>query len=135
MLKIHRVGRGGADYYLGDLGRELPVATPARWVGTACAALGLEGVPGGTEFRRVLDGVQPVTGGRLGSGRTQVAAFDLTFSAPKSCSVLFALGGLDIAGAIVAAHDDAVAAAVTYLERHAVSVVRRRQAGSLAPIR
>ena len=33
-----------------------------------------------------------MTGVVLGSGRVSVAAFDLTFSAPKSASVLFALG-------------------------------------------
>ncbi len=128
MLTIHRVGRGGAGYYLSDLGWELPVATPARWVGTASAAMGLDGgLGGGAGFGRMFAGLQPLTGGRLGSGRTQVAAFDLTFSAPKSCSVLFGLGGDDVAGAVVAAQERAVAAAVKYLEQHAVTVVRRRR--------
>ena len=35
-----------------------------------------------------------------------VAAYDLTFSAPKSASVLFALGGRDVANGVVAAHLD-----------------------------
>ena len=61
----------------------------------------------------------------LGSGRTSVAAFDLTFSAPKSASVLFALGGADTARAVVALHAEAVAGALSYLEQHAVTAVRR----------
>ena len=49
----------------------------------------------------------------------QVAAFDLTFSAPKSVSVLFAIGEPVPAGALVEAHEAAVDAALGYLEREA----------------
>ena len=55
-----------------------------------------------------------------------MAAFDLTFSAPKSASVLFALGGDDVARRIVGVHTEAVAGAMAYLERHGVSAVRAR---------
>jgi conjugative relaxase-like TrwC/TraI family protein len=61
----------------------------------------------------------------MGSGRTQIAAIDLTFAAPKSASVLFALGGEDAARRIVAAHADAVAGALSYLEGRAVAAPRR----------
>ena len=54
-----------------------------------------------------------------------MAAFDLTFSAPKSASVLFALGGDDVARRIVGVHTEAVAGAMAYMERHGVSAVRR----------
>jgi conjugative relaxase-like TrwC/TraI family protein len=56
-----------------------------------------------------------------------VSGYDLTFSAPKSASVLFALGGEDAARRVLAAHDDAVAGALRYVERHALSA--RRGAG------
>ena len=119
MLGIHGVGRDRADYYLSDLARELPVSGPGRWVGTAAAGIGLAGPVEPDAFRRLLQGRHPRTGLALGSGRTSVAAFDLTFSAPKSASVLFALGGADTARAVVAVHAEAVAGALSYLEQHA----------------
>ena len=54
-----------------------------------------------------------------------MAAFDLTFSAPKSASVLFALGGEAVARRVVAAHSEAVEGALSYLEQHAVTAARR----------
>jgi conjugative relaxase-like TrwC/TraI family protein len=125
MLGMHRVGRSGAGYYLADLGRELPVAEPGHWAGGAADGLGLRGPVAPEQFSALLEGRHPVTGQPLGSGRTTVAAFDLTFSAPKSASVLFALGGDDVARRIVGAHTEAVAGAMAYFERHGVSAVRR----------
>ena len=63
-----------------------------------------------------------------------MAAFDLTFSAPKSVSVLFAIGEPALARALVEAHESAVDAALGYLEREACRVRRgrggvRREAG------
>ncbi len=52
-------------------------------------------------------------------GRARVAAFDLTFSAPKSVSVLYAVGEETVARALSEAHDRAVDAAVGYVEREA----------------
>ena len=54
-----------------------------------------------------------------------MAAFDLTFSAPKSASVLFALGGADAANAVVAAHAQAVEGSLSYLEQHGITAARR----------
>ena len=54
-----------------------------------------------------------------------VPAFDLTFSAPKSASLLFALAGADAARAVVAVHNEAVAGSLTYLEQHAITATRR----------
>jgi conjugative relaxase-like TrwC/TraI family protein len=75
-----------------------------------------------------MEGRHPGTGERLKrvGGRSRVAAFDLTFSAPKSVSVLFAVGDPGLAGALVGAHEEAVAAAVGYLEREACRVRRGR---------
>ena len=56
-----------------------------------------------------------------------MAAYDLTFSAPKSVSVLFAAGDERLARELTAAHDAAVGAAMGYLEDAAVQV--RRGAG------
>jgi conjugative relaxase-like TrwC/TraI family protein len=48
-----------------------------------------------------------------------VAAIDLTFSAPKSVSVLYAVAGGEMSAALSDAHERAVAVAVVYLEREA----------------
>ena len=125
MLGIHGVGRDGADYYLSDLARELPDPQPGCWVGAAAAGLGLVGPLAPAGLSHLLGGRHPRTGRPLGSGRVSVAAFDLTFSAPKSVSVLFALGGEATARRVVGVHVDAVAGALTYLENHAVTAVRR----------
>ncbi len=125
MLGIHGVRRDGADYYLSDLGRELPAPVPARWTGAAAAGLRLDGPADAAGVHRLLAGLHPATGRPIGSSRVTVAAYDLTFSAPKSASVLFALGGPDEARRIVDAHEAAVAGGLAYLEQHAVSAVRR----------
>ena len=57
----------------------------------------------------------------------KVAALDLTFSAPKSVSVLFAIADEPVAGELVAAHEAAVRAAVGWIEDTAVQVRRGAQ--------
>jgi conjugative relaxase-like TrwC/TraI family protein len=135
MLGIHRIRSDRALYYLSDLARELPLPPapgPGTWSGSGAAAIGLEGVVHPAAFEALLEGRHPGTGRRLGSGRSTVAGLDLTFSAPKSASVVFALGGGDTARRVVAAHDDAVSAALAYLERHAVGA--RRRVGAERPV-
>jgi conjugative relaxase-like TrwC/TraI family protein len=66
-----------------------------------------------------------------------VTGFDLTFSAPKSVSVLWGLGDTEVSKAVRRAHDGAVVEALGYLERHATMArrgangVRRIGAGGL----
>ena len=74
----------------------------------------------------MLSGAHPVTAERLGSPPrdNRVAGFDLTFRAPKSVSLLYGLGGFDTAGHVRAAHEQAIAEALDYLERHATFVSR-----------
>jgi len=125
MLGVHGIGRDRADYYLSDLGRELPVSGPGQWAGSAAEGLGLAGPVRADEFRRLLESRHPRAGVALGSGRVSFPAFDLTFSAPKSASVLFALGGAEAARTVVAVHNEAVAGSLSYLERHAITATRR----------
>jgi len=128
MLGVHRVDRDRADYYLGDLARELPVSSPAHWTGEAAVGLGLAGPLQPAEFRRLLEGCHPLSGRPMGYRRAAVVALDLTFSAPKSVSVLFGLGGAETARDVVQAHTEAVAGALSYLERHGLAA--RRRSGS-----
>ena len=82
-------------------------------------------------FMLLMRGVNPLDGSVLRpmGERSKVAAIDLTFSAPKSVSVLFAVGGREVSDGLAAAHDAAVAAAVGYLEREACWT-RRGHAGA-----
>jgi len=111
VLGVHRITADGADYYLADLAHELPLPSGTRegradWCGCAADGLGLNGALDPEKFRAVLDGRHPTTAHRLRSSRTTVAGYDLTFSAPKSASVLFALGGRDVAHQVLAAHHE-----------------------------
>ncbi len=117
MLGIHGVRRDGADYYLSDVGRELPARCRHAGPGRRPPGWGCDGPLDAAGVRRLLSGLHPATGRPIGSSRVTVAAFDLTFSAPKSASVLFALGGPDVARHVVDAHEAAVAGGLAYLER------------------
>ena len=59
-----------------------------------------------------------------------MSGFDLTFSAPKSVSVLWGLSDPETSTAVRAAHDRAVAEGLEYLERHA-TVARRGHDGEI----
>src|SRR5437588_12460737 len=78
----------GLEDYLSGRGE-----APGRWIGGGCGGIGLSGQVDRDAFMRAMNGCDPETGGRLRPehGRTKIAAFDLTFSAPKSVSLLFAI--------------------------------------------
>ena len=112
-----------SEYYLG-VGE-----APGRWHGRGLEQLGLSA--GSVVTERELEalfarGLQPGTGSRLGRAwRTDgVTGFDLTFSAPKSVSALWALGDSSTAAEAMAAHRAAVRAGLAYLDTHA-SLSRR----------
>ena len=117
-----QVARGRDDYYSGR------GESAGRWTGAGAETIGLGGRVDDDGFMALMDGRDPATGERLKrvGGRSKVAAFDLTFSAPKSVSVLFAIGEQGLAGALVEAHESAVDAALGYLEREACRVRRGR---------
>ena len=74
-----QVAQGLEDYFSGR------GEAPGRWVG-AGGGIGVSGRVDRDGFMRAMHGCDPRTGERLRPehGRTKVAAFDLTFSAPKS---------------------------------------------------
>ena len=137
MLSIGKLAGGAEHYYLESVatGREEYYTgageAPGYWLGSGAATLGLFGEVAPEQLSRLLAGGHPADGGALVAGAgspRRVAGFDLTFSAPKSVSALWALGGEDVARAVQTAHDDAVADALAYLERHA-ALARRGRAG------
>jgi conjugative relaxase-like TrwC/TraI family protein len=99
------------------------------WAGRGAASIGLVGAPADGDLGTLLGGRNPDSGGALaGAGRRSGGnvAFDLTFTAPKSVSVLAAVGSDDIRRAVVAAHVVGTRAALDYLERHACFARRGR---------
>ena len=93
-----QVAQGLEDYFSGR------GEAPGRWVGAGCGGIGVSGRVDRDGFMRAMHGCDPRTGERLKPehGRTKVAAFDLTFSAPKSVSVLFAIGDEAMSAALLA---------------------------------
>ncbi len=121
---------GGADEYYTRGGAE----TPAVWLGSASAALGLAGRVDPTSFGRVLAALDPASGEPLGVPRTtsrRLAGFDLCFSAPKSVSVAWGLADTAVAEVIAAAHDRAVAETLDVLESEVVRARRGKRAATL----
>jgi conjugative relaxase-like TrwC/TraI family protein len=116
----------GIDEYYAGVGE-----SPGVWTGHWAKALGLAGVVEADALRRLVDGQHPGTGVDLlaGSKPRKVLAFDLTFSAPKSVSLLWALGSESTADVVVAAHREAVAVALDFLEERAA--VARLQSGGV----
>src|SRR5438105_12476274 len=99
---------------------------PGVWVGSGAARLGLSGPVEEGQLARLFDeGRHPVSGAPLGvpyrhdSKRTVVTGFALSFSPPKSVSLVSAFAGPEVAEEVRAAHDSAVRAALSFLEDHA----------------
>jgi conjugative relaxase-like TrwC/TraI family protein len=129
---------------------------PGQWLGTGAGALGAEGVVERDGFTRMLAGHHPLSGEPLRAGRgtgsyrpapddgkvvdldsrraggkrgdDRVRGFDLTFSVPKSVSLVWAFGEDDAKREVIAAIDAAVGEGLGYLERHAC-VVRKGKGG------
>jgi conjugative relaxase-like TrwC/TraI family protein len=112
-----KVAEGAEDYYSGRGEAE------GYWLGDAARDLGLDGKVDPEGLSAMLTGRHPATGGPLGlrhvGGRGPVPGFDLTFSAPKSVSLTWALGGPPAASEVAAAHRASVAAALDYMQRMA----------------
>jgi conjugative relaxase-like TrwC/TraI family protein len=127
---LQAVARGVEDYYLGS------GEAPGRWIGGGCGGLGLSGRVDAAALTAVLDGRSPADPQRslLSLRRPdRLPGYDLTFSAPKGVSLLFALGDPALMLEVRRAHDAAVAAALGYLEREAGEVRRGKDGVSRLP--
>ncbi len=114
---LEKVAEGAEDYYSGE------GEAQGEWMGDAAEELGLSGEIDPKQLTAMLTGNNPATGEPLGlravGGRGPVPGFDLTFSAPKSVSLTWALGGSEVAGQVAEAHGKAVQAALRYMQREA----------------
>jgi Ti-type conjugative transfer relaxase TraA len=125
---LNSVARGVEDYYVGS------GEAPGYWLGGGGADLRLEGRVLERELTPVLEGRDPATGEAISHRhhKARMPGFDLTFRAPKSVSLLHALGPKDASNEVVNAHDSAITAALDYLERH--TAVGRRGTDGVEPI-
>jgi conjugative relaxase-like TrwC/TraI family protein len=113
------VAQGVEEYYVNAK------EAPGQWLGRSLRHLELDGTVDGDEFRRVLSHTHPATGNRLTDGMSspKVVGFDATFCAPKSVSLLFALGAREASNEVRNSHDIAVRQAFDVLQ----SVARGRR--------
>jgi conjugative relaxase-like TrwC/TraI family protein len=122
------------DYYLSPDGE--PTQAPGRWLASpeTLARLGIEGsTVEGRDFIALMEGKHPRSGGflrRAGSTGGRAAGIDLTFSAPKSVSAVWALADEAQRRAIESAHAAAVSETIAHLTE-TVPTVRRRQRGQV----
>ncbi len=125
MLTVGKVGPGNAGYYESAVvaGAEDYYAgdgdAPGVWIGQ-CDLVGAVAASLATavDSKLLLEAKCAPDGSRLGKTTVterSVTAFDLTFSAPKSVSVLYALGDADVVAAVEAAFTAAVERAIASL--------------------
>ena len=123
---VDQVAQGREDYYAGE------GEAAGTWIGSGAQSLGLSGEVSECGVIRLLEARDPATGvplrRPLASGA--VAGFDLTYRAPKSVSILFAVADSEVAREIVRAHEAAVAQALGYMQREACRA-RRGHGGAV----
>jgi conjugative relaxase-like TrwC/TraI family protein len=143
MLSIAKLRVGQEAYTLAGVAQSLDDYYTGRgeadgvWMGVGAERLGLDGPVSADDLRAVLAGIAPGTGGLTPNGETlrthprRVPGFDLTFKAPKSVSVLYAVtDDPRVQGQIIEAGEAAVRQTVAWLEREAIRV--RRGSGDAA---
>lgn len=117
---VDAVARGAEEYY--TAGKE----APGQWIGAASHRLGLDGEVAPEALAHLLAHVDPSGNYRLTGAHSvpTVAAYDVTFCAPKSVSVLFALGDPEVSNEVRNAVDASIAASLPVLEAAACRVRR-----------
>ena len=120
----------GCDPVTGaPLGRAYPhFASPAERIAAATAAL--PPLMGALERQAAIETIKRVELAK--PSRTAIAGFDLTFTVPKSASVLWALADAPTQQAVFEAHRDAVEQSLDFLERTALFT--RTGTGSCAQV-
>ena len=96
-MSVHVLSGGQETYYLREVAQGAEEyytergEVPGRWLGSLAASNGLIGEVDAEDLRSVLAGVLPSSGERIAGCNRKNAAIDVTLSAPKSVSVLWAL--------------------------------------------
>ncbi|MGE0504095.1 MAG: MobF family relaxase [Solirubrobacterales bacterium] len=145
VLGVTKIGARNAGYWLAAVrdGEEdyytKPGEAPGYWLGSLADELGLEGRVDGEHYGAILAGQDPTSGATLVArpdrrtytdpqGRQRKSeptlGYDLRFSAPKSVSLLWAVGSPEVREAVLEIHAKAVAAGIARLEQEACWVAR-----------
>lgn len=135
MLSIGAMSGGRVQYYV-NLAREDYYLEggepPGQWLGLGAESLGLTGKVEAAELYNVYDGRSPDGSRTLvqATSKNRQPGWDLTFSAPKSVSVLWAIGSEEDRAKLAAAHWKAVQTAVGYIEEN-LCITRRGKGGAI----
>lgn len=136
MLSVSKIHHADGSYYTHTTISGGCVAPyferDGQWDGMISDLLGLKGqMVHQKDLDALWQGRSNSTNDLLGSERSRVknVAFDFTFSAPKSVSILFALAKDELSSIVVKSHEDATKKAFSYLE-HECSYVRKFENGT-----
>jgi Ti-type conjugative transfer relaxase TraA len=129
MLSIKSIGAAESDVaeYYEQLAQDdyyqIGLEPAGRWYGDLTGELELYGEVKSGQLGAMFKGCHPLTAEELtsNSGPQHKAGWDLTFSAPKSVSVVWAVADAQEREQIATAHDAAVIAAMNYLQKKAFS--------------
>jgi conjugative relaxase-like TrwC/TraI family protein len=135
MLSLWKLRVGVEEYYLAQVASGLDDyytgagEAVGEWTGGGATSMGLAGGVVASDLRAVMAGLAPGTaltpnGEQVQARKNRVPGFDLTFSVPKSVSVLYALGDPLLQGMVVESAEAALAEALSWLEREACFVRR-----------
>lgn len=144
MLSIKVIKAGSEGYYL-DLAAEDYYFNggepPGRWVGGACKFFGLAGTVDREDFKRLFNGFHPrkTTGPpdapepeplvQNAGDKNRRAGFDMTFSAPKSFSILWSQAAPEMQEEFQEMHHESVAESLNFAEQK-MAHARTGKAGS-----
>lgn len=145
MVGVTKIQRGNAGYWLaavaegGDDYYTKPGEAPGEWVGQLTTDLGLFGQVDAAGYGAILEGRDPTSGVQLltrpetrfrlrpdGSEKRvePVLGYDVRFSAPKSVSILYALGDETTRTRVLGVVNEAVRQGLAHLEHEACFVQR-----------
>ena len=141
---VNQTAAGGTGYlhYLGepsnrqrtdfdDYARGRQEGTPTYWACKGAALLGLDDIAEAEHVERLALGLHPLTGEPLvkGSGKGHVMGLDMTFSAPKDFSAVFAGSDDATRDALLGALQQAAKTALDFAEDAAIT--RHGKAGRI----
>ncbi len=145
MVGVTKIQRGNAGYWLaavaegGDDYYNKPGEAPGEWIGELAAELELSGQVDAESYSAILEGTDPTSGEqlvkrpdtryRLRPDGTEkrvepVLGYDVRFSAPKSVSILYALGDEATRARVLSVVNEAVREGLAHLEDEACMVQR-----------
>jgi len=123
--QYYETSERGGEYYENGHDR------PGEWAGSGAATLGLSGQLSAGQLEALLSGHHPGTGEALAgnAGPEHRPGYDLTFSAPKSVSAIWAIADGETRARLEQAHQQAIRAALEMGEQTGLTVARHGKAG------